>query len=375
MLYRLAPPFPFSLPGMRDEDRQTRSRLMRLFEQQGRQPRHDLGQNFLVDLNLHDLIVKHASLSSSDVVLEVGTGTGGLTTALADHAGHVISVEFDEHLHGHAKHLLAGRNNLTLIHGDALANKSTIAPNVIAAIHSALASVKEQERAAFPDDAAGEISADDADNPWVLKPRETTLKLVANLPYNIATPLMSNLVASDLPWSLMVVTIQFELAERMLAKPGTRDYSALTVWLQAQSQMKLIRKLPPNVFWPPPKVDSAVLRVERDEAAQSRIANREWLHGFLRDVFTQRRKRLLGVLTGMLATKKSGSGHPTAVEMPREQIETLLRELGLDENARAEQVAPEVLVELVNRLETAQSKSGSTDNHAPVVEKNHGHVL
>ncbi|MDX1966713.1 MAG: rRNA adenine dimethyltransferase family protein [Planctomycetaceae bacterium] len=329
---------------MKDADRQTRSHLMRLFEQQRRQPRHDLGQNFLIDLNLHELIVRHAGLSTADVVLEVGTGTGGLTSHLAHHAGHVISVEFDEHVFSHAQHHLAGRSNVTLIHGDALANKSTIAPEVIAEIRRALIRVRKAERIAFP---GIDADATEADNPWVPQAAETTLKLVANLPYNIATPLMSNLVASDLPWSRMVVTIQLELAERMLAKPGTSDYSALTVWLQAQAELKLIRKLPPTVFWPPPKVDSAVLLLDRWQAGQDKLADREFFQQFLRQVFTQRRKQLSGVI------RRDWLPHQSLSD-----LEALLAKHGLSKGCRVEQVDVATLVALtasVQKLISAAS--------------------
>lgn len=342
---------------MKDEDRQTRGRLMRLFEQQGRQPRHDLGQNFLVDLNLHELIVKHAGLTSADVVLEVGTGTGGLTAGLADRAGHVISVEFDEHVYGHARHLLAGRDNITLIHGDALANKSTIAPHVISAIEAALVRVRQVEQTTYAPMASAvgdeDLTGDDPDNPWVLSPRETTLKLVANLPYNIATPLMSNLVASDLPWSRMVVTIQYELAERMLARMGTGDYSALSIWLQAQSKLKLIRKLPPTVFWPPPKVDSAVLRIDRSPTDQERIVSREQFHELVRDVFTLRRKQILGVLVQVLGKPSPGeeSAHPRP-SLSRDELAEVLKQIGIAPTARPEQMTVKQFVALSNHLVT-----------------------
>jgi 16S rRNA (adenine1518-N6/adenine1519-N6)-dimethyltransferase len=333
---------------MRDGDRQTRTRLMELFSQQGLQPRHDLGQNFLVDLNLHDLIVKHAGLTSADVVLEVGTGTGGLTAHLAAAAGWVVSVEFDEHVLGHAQALLADRKNVRLLLGDALANKHTFTPAVLNAVNTALGRVRQQEQRRFGPEAQGSQplgSEEDAPNPWQLQALPVTLKLVANLPYNIATPVISNLVASHLPWSRMVVTIQWELAERMQAKPGTGDYSALTVWLQSQATLKLIRKLPPSVFWPPPKVDSAVLRIDRDEAAQGRILNREWFHEFLRDIFTQRRKRLLGVLA------KPGDSNPWAsAALSREQLEALFAELKIPTDARAEQLPVVQLIDLANRL-------------------------
>lgn len=337
---------------MKDADRQTRSHLMRLFEQQRRQPRHDLGQNFLIDLNLHELIVKHAGLSSADVVLEVGTGTGGLTAHLAHHAGHVISVEFDDHVLGYAEHLLAGRSNVTLIHGDALANKSTIAPEVISEIHRALIRVRKFEKAAFP---GTDVEAKEADNPWVPQAAETTLKLVANLPYNIATPLMSNLVASDLPWSRMVVTIQLELAERMLAKPGTSDYSALTVWLQSQAELKLIRKLPPTVFWPPPKVDSAVLRIDRSADHQHRIENRDFFHELVRSVFTLRRKQILGVLVQMFDGRnvQSGGNASTCSSRPnltRDELSLVLQVVGVQPTSRPEQMTVDQFVQLSNRL-------------------------
>lgn len=338
---------------MRDGDRQTRTRLMQLFEQQRAKPRHDLGQNFLVDLNLLELIVRHAGLTTADVVLEVGTGTGGLTAGLADAAGYVVSVEFDEHVYGHAQALLAERKNVRLLLGDALANKHTFTPAVLNSVNSALGRVRQWERERYGEAHGSPLADEDlgVDNPWQLQPLETTLKLVANLPYNIATPVISNLVASELPWSRMVVTIQWELAERMQAQPGTGEYSALTVWLQSQAKLQLIRKLPPSVFWPPPKVDSAVLRIDRWHEGQARIVDRGWFHDFLRDVFTQRRKRLLGVLATMYGSKKPRESFPSAsAALSREQLEHLFAELKIPADARAEQLPVDKLVELSNRL-------------------------
>lgn len=361
----MAPPF-----GMKDFARQTRSRLIELFAQQGRQPRHDLGQNFLVDLNLHELIVKHARLRDSDVVLEIGTGTGGLTMHMVPHAGHVVSVEFDEHVYGHAQALLGNQPQLTLIHGDALSGKHTLNPAVFAALNAALSRIAETQpggserpaamRAATEDQLNAELSEqagfdsdDEAENPWQLQSRAPAIKLVANLPYNIATPVMSNLIASDLPWSRMVVTIQLELAERMLAKPGTSDYSALTVWMQSQARLKLIRKLPPTVFWPPPKVESAVLLVERDPEAQHRIVNRHFFQDFLRETFTQRRKQVAKVLAAMFDPRKNTkSSLPWNSEVwTREQIDLLLPELQIATMARAEEIAVPKWVALANRLQ------------------------
>lgn len=326
---------------------------MRLFEQRDRQPRHDLGQNFLVDLNLLDMIVRQASLKPADVVLEIGTGTGGLTAQLAEHAGRVISVEFDEHVYGHARNLLADRPNVQLLHCDALASKHTIAPVVIEAIEEGLQAVAAQEQSAC---SPADLDEDgtDADNPWRLRPAQPTLKLVANLPYNIATPVMSNLVASDLPWSLMVVTIQFELAERMLAPPKCGDYSALTVWLQAQAKLKLIRKLPPSVFWPPPNVDSAVLKLERWPEGQARIDNRPAFQNLVREVFTLRRKQILGILTQLCSDNQPAADTEASPAEPagsvREELNTLLASLGIKPTHRPEQITVDEFVRLSNAL-------------------------
>uniref|UniRef100_A0A7C4LLY6 Ribosomal RNA small subunit methyltransferase A n=1 Tax=Schlesneria paludicola TaxID=360056 RepID=A0A7C4LLY6_9PLAN len=333
---------------MRDSARQTRSHLVRLFEQQGVRPRHDLGQNFLVDLNLLDLIVRQARLSTADVVLEVGAGTGSLTERLARAAGHVVSVECDPHVFGHLRQLLGSHPRVTLIHGDALESKHALSPEVLAALRSALRQVAQAEAQ------QAESLAGDCGNPWALQARDVTCKLVANLPYHIATPVISNLVASDLPWSRMVVTIQWELAERMQARPGTSDYGALSVWLQAQTRINVVRKLPPSVFWPPPKVDSAVVVIERDAEAQAAIADRALFHQFVREVFTQRRKRLLGVLAGRSGPEPSGERRSDPPGLParrtRAELQKLFAELGIVPEARAEELAVGTLVQLANRL-------------------------
>ncbi len=337
---------------MKDDARPTRSHLMKLFAQQGLQPRHDLGQNFLVDLNLLDLIVRHAQLSTADVVLEVGTGTGGLTMNLAPLAGHVVSVEYDDHVHQHAQAALAAHRNVTLVHGDALANKNTLSPDVIAAVERALKNVRRREHSQY----GGPTDIGETDNPWQLQPALTTLKLVANLPYHIATPVMSNLLATDLPWSRMVVTVQYEMALRMMAAPKTSDYSALTVWMQSQARLQLIRKLPPSVFWPPPKVDSAVLVVERDVARQVEIADRPFFHDLVRDIFTQRRKLVAGVLSNLIDAENA-DWTAKVTTRTRPEIDAIFTELKIPADARAEQLPANQWVALANRLVTKPTAS------------------
>lgn len=294
---------------MNAPQRQTRSHLIALFQEQGLHPRGDLGQNFLIDLNLLELIVTEARLGPDDVILEVGAGTGSLTAYLSA-AAAVVSVEYDSNMYALACQAVEGRSNVTLLHTDALKNKNQIAPVVMDAVRREL----------------------------VVDPRRR-LKLVANLPYHIGTPIITNLIASDLPWELMVVTIQFELAERMLAKPRTSEYSALSVFLQSQCVLKTIRKLGPSVFWPQPTVDSAIVRIEPKPEATSQIDDRAAFQSFLRDLFTQRRKLLRGVAANLFKPRLS-----------KQQVDEVLESMQLPADARAEELEVGQLIDLSNRL-------------------------
>lgn len=195
--------------------RQTRSYLMKLFKSNGISPRTFLGQNFLIDLNIIEFIVEQAQLTKKDLVLEVGSGTGGMTAFMAREAGEVVSVEVDPNMYQLVTQATLAFDNVHLINKDALKNKNKIQPDILELLKEKLSQ--------------GHLSR---------------LKLVANLPYNIATPLISNLIASDIPWFSMVVTIQLELGQRMSAKPGKSHYGALSVWLQSQADVKILKKLP-----------------------------------------------------------------------------------------------------------------------------------
>lgn len=293
---------------MSDPQRQTGTRIRQLLDQAGLKPRHDLGQNFLIDLNLLDVIVAAAELTPRDVVLEVGTGTGTLTAQLAQQAGHVIAVELDPKMAELTATAVSGRDNVTLLNQDVLKNKNHLADNVLQELEMALAR-----------EAASEV------------------KLVANLPYQVATPVISNLIATELPWSRMIVTIQLELSERMTAQPKTADYSALSVWLQSQCRLEVLRRLPPAVFWPRPKVDSAIVRIDRDTDRQSRIIDRTGFHDFLRDIFTQRRKHLMGVVAKQCSVDRTA-------------LEAIHQKLNVSPTARAEELSVEQLVAYHNRL-------------------------
>ncbi len=295
---------------MKNAVRQTRSHLMELFARHGFHPRTDFGQNFLIDLNLVDLLAREGRLGPDDVVLEVGTGTGSLTAQLAAFAAEVITVEVDSRMVQLAHEVVDGLSNVTLLHQDALENKNHLAPEVLELI-------------------ARRLEED---------PRRR-LKLVANLPYSIATPIVSNLVATEIDWERIVVTIQWELAERMTASPGTREYGALSAWLQAQCHVKTLRRLPPTVFWPRPKVQSAIVRLVPDPFGRRRIIDRSFFLDFLRRGFHLRRKHFRGVLAGMYRK-----------QITKPEIDSAMAETGIPEKTRAEQIDVAGLVELANRL-------------------------
>jgi 16S rRNA (adenine1518-N6/adenine1519-N6)-dimethyltransferase len=256
------------------------------------------GQNFLIDLNLQRVIVESAQFSPQDVVLEVGTGTGALTALMAAQAAHVVTVEIDPRLHQLASEELIDFTNVTMLQFDALKNKNTLDPRLLAAVYAQLG---EDPNRRF--------------------------KLVANLAYNIATPLITNLLALDRPPHSMVVTIQKEVADRMVAKPSTKDYGSLSIWIQSQCEVELLRVMPPAVFWPRPKVDSAIVRITLDGQRRANIPDRAFFHQFVRSLFLHRRKFLRGVL---VATYKQ--------QLEKPEIDSILAGQQLPENARAEEL-------------------------------------
>ena len=314
---------------MDDAARQTRTHLMALFEEHGVHPRTMFGQNFLIDINIVEAIVRTAGLEghvderdadgnslgrprehNRDVVLEIGAGTGGMTTFLATGAAEVVSVEIDREMFAMARKMTAGLDNVTLLNCDALRNKNRFADEVLDTVQAKLDSV------------------DDA-----------RLKLVANLPYNVATPIISNLIATELPWRRQVVTIQYELGLRLVAEPGSSHYGSLSVWVQSQAWVKIARKLPPTVFWPRPKVNSAVMKIDRHWKRQRTIADRAFFHDYLRRVFQPRRKLLRGVLSGMYRK-----------QIGKEAVQDTLDRVGRDPNDRAEQLTVQEHIELGNAL-------------------------
>src|SRR3954471_21415504 len=229
--------------------RQTQSFLIERMKEAGIRPLGQHGQNFLIDLNLLDLLVRTADPGPKDVVLEIGTGLGSLTGRVAQLAAAVVTVEIDPRLFALAAEELSGLANVTMLQQDALKNKNAMHPAVLEAVRHKLD--------AHPD---------------------SRLKLIANLPYNIATPILSNLLTIEpVPISL-TATIQKELADRMVAPPGTKDYSALSIWMQALCAIELVREMKPQVFWPRPKVDSAIVHILPNPAKRAAIEDVHFFH-------------------------------------------------------------------------------------------------
>ncbi|MCA9128272.1 MAG: ribosomal RNA small subunit methyltransferase A [Planctomycetales bacterium] len=299
-------------------ERQTLSYLQQRFAAAHIQPQTRFGQNFLVDLNLVELIARTAELTPRDVVLEVGTGMGSLTTIMAAQAGHVVTVEIDRYLAPMARAEFASLSNVTLLEQDALRNKNSLHQEVIETLRTKV----------------GEIPGG-------------RLKLVANLPYNVATPILSNLLDID-PWpTRMVATIQRELAERIVAKPRSKNYSALSVWIQAQCQTEIVRIMPPSVFWPRPKVESAILDIRPQKVLRRRIRRPDEFHSTVRGIFQHRRKFLRSALYSYVKDRLS-----------KEDVDSVLMALALEGSARAEELTPQQMLDLSDKIgETVANKS------------------
>jgi 16S rRNA (adenine1518-N6/adenine1519-N6)-dimethyltransferase len=297
---------PTSMPS----SRQTQSFLSQRFREAGIRPSTRHGQNFLIDLNLLDLLVRTANLGPRDVVLEVGTGLGSLAARMAQLAAAVITVEIDPRLFQLASEELARLPNVTMLQQDALKNKNTISPAILDAVR--------EQIAAHPG---------------------SQLKLVANLPYNVATPLLSNLLTVDpLPVS-MSATIQKELADRIVARPGTKDYSALSIWMQALCAIQIVREMPPQVFWPRPKVHSAIIQILPVPEKRAAIGDLKFFHDFVRALFFHRRKFLRGVMISSLRD-----------QLDKAAIDEILASFGFSADARAEQLEVKTLIALAQAV-------------------------
>ena len=240
---------------------QTLAQIKALLEARGLHPKRSLGQNFLADQNLIAKLVRSCDVGPDDRVLEIGPGTGTLTEALLDAGACVLSCELDDALADLLRERLGDRDRFTLVHGDCLASKREL--------HPAIAT-------------------------WI---GSEPFKLVANLPYGCATPLLSTLLLHHAGCTTMGVTIQKELGDRLLAKAGSREYGPISVIAQAACDVEKIGHLPPACFWPRPQVDSSMLVLRRRAEP---LADPVVLSAVCESLFRQRRKRIAKPLRELL---------------------------------------------------------------------------
>ena len=245
--------------------------------------RKNYGQNFLIDSHVIDKIIAAAEIDKSTKVLEIGPGIGTLTQYLAEAAESVTAVEIDDKLIPILEKTLADYDNVNVIHGDIL---------------------KQDIGAIF----GGE-----------------PFKIVANLPYYITTPIIMNLLESRVPADSITVMIQKEVADRMKAEPGSKDYGALSLAVQYYADPYLAANVPPNCFMPRPNVGSAVIRLKRLEEPSVKVKDERHMFKLIRAAFNQRRKTLANAVKNFEGLSYS-----------REEVENALTSLGLDTRVRGE---------------------------------------
>ncbi len=259
------------------------------------------GQNFLIDTSVLERIIKAAQIGKEDCVLEIGPGIGTMTQYLAESAGKVIAVEIDKALIPILEETLAPYENVTVIQGDIL--KVDI----------------------------GELAEKYSGG----KP----LKVTANLPYYITTPIIMGLFERKVPVSGITVMVQKEVAERMQAKPGTKDYGALSLAVQYYARPQVVANVPPNCFMPRPTVGSAVIHLERHREPPVSVRDEKFLFDIIRAAFNQRRKMMVNALAG------AGDLH-----LSKEHIVWALRELEIPETIRGEKLSLSQFAMLSDRL-------------------------
>ncbi len=286
---------------------QTKRQIQELLSSAGVAPNRKLGQHFLVDLNLMRLLVASAQIHRNDVVLEIGTGTGSLTEALAGQAGQVVTVELDRALAGIAQARLAAARNVQVISADVLSGKGSIGPAVIEAVTQAQARC------------AGRVL------------------LVSNLPYDAASSVMIHLAKGPVTADAMSVTVQKEVAQRMTAPPGSRDYGTLSIVLGATGSVELLRVLKPGVFWPAPQVDSALVRYIRDECKSRRILDMDLFREVV-GLFMGHRRKMLRACARQAPPEFGG----------RDLWLEIFAQHGLDPTRRPQELSPGQYVELAN---------------------------
>ena len=254
----------------RTEHVQTKREIQALLAGAGLRPRRRFGQHFLIDGNLMRRLVEVAEIQPDDLVLEVGAGTGGLTDLLAQRAGGVVAVEIDRGLRGLLDTRFAHQPAVRLVAGDVLKSKHSLCDEVADALHRHAAT------------------------------HGARVLLVANLPYQVATPLVMNLLVDYPVVRRLCFTVQAEVGERILAASGEKSFGPLSVVSQALCEASLIARVPPQAFWPVPRVDSVMIRMDVCKSPFNSAAQAALFATFVRSVFDHRRKTLRSALRYVL---------------------------------------------------------------------------
>lgn len=259
------------------------------------------GQNFLIDTSVLDRIIDASRITKEDCVLEIGPGIGTMTQYLAERAGEVIAVEIDKALIPILKETLADYHNVTVINDDILKVD--------------INRIVEERNGGKP------------------------IKVVANLPYYITTPIIMGLFENHVPLKSITIMVQKEVADRMQVGPGTKDYGALSLAVQYYAKPEIVANVPPNCFIPRPNVGSAVIRLTRYEEPPVKADDEAFLFAVIRASFNQRRKTLA-----------NGLSNAQGLGVNREQVAGVLEEMGLSATIRGEALTLEQFAQLSNLL-------------------------
>ncbi|SEN64405.1 16S rRNA (adenine(1518)-N(6)/adenine(1519)-N(6))-dimethyltransferase RsmA [Lihuaxuella thermophila] len=268
-----------------------------------------LGQNFLTDSHVLDKIIRAAELTERSGVLEIGPGIGALTERLANEARKVVAIEIDQRLIPVLEELFASRPHVKIIHGDAT----------------------EIDLRTFLRDHFQDVD---------------TIHVVANLPYYVTSPIIVRLLSERLPLKNIVIMIQKEVADRLTASPGTKDYSSLTVLVKYFAMAEEVARVPSHVFVPRPQVDSAVTRLTLRDQPAVYVSNERLFFKVVRAAFAQRRKTLLNTLHANLFSSRR-----------KDEVEKWLHEAGIDPKRRGETLDIQEFAALTQVIDSKDTQS------------------
>lgn len=259
------------------------------------------GQNFLIDTSVLERIIDAAQITKEDCVLEIGPGIGTMTQYLAESAREVVAVEIDKSLIPILQDTLAAYDNVTVINEDILKVD--------------IRKIAEEKNGGRP------------------------IKVVANLPYYITTPIIMGLFESHVPLKSITIMVQKEVADRMQVGPGTKDYGALSLAVQYYANPEIVANVPPNCFIPRPNVGSAVIRLTRHETPRVKVKDEAFLFALIRASFNQRRKTLV-----------NGLGNAAELKLDKEKVAQALAQMGLSATIRGEALTLEQFAQLSDLL-------------------------